>query len=98
MGLQSDDGGPSNPGPNPTTQPNGPQGGPPRIRMPQGPRPGTNPPVRPPQIPAPGSSINMPSPNQNQMGSNTIPPNTVSCFPIIFKNLVNNEPGTASKI
>ena len=95
MGLQSDDGGPSNPGPNPgpNPQPNGPQGGPPRIRMPQGPRPGTtNLPVRPPQIPVAGSSINMPSPNQNQMGgNNTNPPSTVSYFPMILKDLVNGK-------
>ena len=94
MGLQSDDGGPSNSGPNPTgpPQPNGPnQVGPPRpIRMTQnptlGPKPGTNLPVRPQQVQGPGSSINMPSPNQNQMGpgSNTNPTSTVSCFATIF--------------
>ena len=73
LGLQSDDGGPTNSGPIQTSQPNGPQG--PRMaRMPI-PRPGTNQPVRgpgPPQMPSgPGSSINMPSPNN--MGNNIQP-------------------------
>ena len=73
LGLQSDDGGPTNSGPIQPSQPNGPQG--PRMaRMPL-PRPGTNQPVRgpgPPQMPSgPGSSINMPSPNN--MGNNIQP-------------------------